>query len=464
MSEQKKILQSLEIRLNAKTIHELRQVAREVGVKCPAAGKKDRLVKDCLNIASGAVKPAPKKTDGGIVGAPPKSREFDRQLVSDILACRDAKNVRAEEAEPRRYMTVSSGEASLLDFTAEGILEKCGERWFLRTDAGDIFVHEKLIVRYGLREGDIVGGRSVRGSVEEIAGLAAVFAVNGAQPDGAENRRSFDALTPVYPAKRLIIARGKDDIVGRMIDLFAPVGAGQRAFVCGAHGSGKTELLKSIAAGIKFNNPEVRLIIALTDARPEEAADYKRTFTDARVFASTLESDENGHIRTARLALEHAKRQTESGADAVIILDDLTRLTRSYNCCGGQVYSALDTSALDGAKRFVAAARSAEEGGSLTIIAALGSGRGDALEETAYSGLKDACNMRITLSYELKRARVNPPIDLADTYAADEERLLTAEECGAAARLRGRDCIKLFAQTDSNGELCSRVNGENYGG
>lgn len=466
MVGEEKTLNGLAVRLRAKTIHELRQVAREVGVKCPAAGKKDRLVEDCLNIASGKIKPVPKKPEGGVIGAPPKSHEYDRQLVADILACRGESGVTAvtaAEEEDARLFTVSSKDAPLLDFTADGVLEKCGNMWFLRAlggaDKDGVFVNEKLVKRFNLREGDIVSGRGVRQSADEIAGLATVASVNGDAPESALSRKSFDALTAAYPVKRLSIARGGNDIAGRMIDLLAPAGAGQRAFVTGAHGSGKTEFLKNTAHGIAYNNPEAYLIILLIDARPEEAADFARGFSGARIFVSTLENGESGHVRTARLALEHAKRQTEHGRDAVLILDDLTKLARAYNCCGGQVYSALDTFALDSAKKFIAAARNTEEEGSLTVIAALDTGRGDSVDEAIYSGLKNACNMRVALSGRLAHGAAS--IDLDETYSSGAARLLCAEEAKTSEKLRGGDCMNLFYSTASNEELCALLNEEN---
>ncbi len=463
MTESEKLLNQLAGRLGAKTIHELRQVARAVGVKCPAAGKKDRLVEDCLGIAAGKINPVPKKADGGLVGAPPKSHEYDRQLVTDILACREKLNIvcpAAEEEAESIALTVNSGNAHLLDFTAEGILEKRAELWFMRTGLADtrkdIFVNEKLVNRYGLREGDVLCGRCVREEVDEIAGLATVTSVNGGSPENAPNRKKFDNLIPVYPDKRFVTALGADDVAGRMLDLFAPVGAGQLAFITGDRGSGKTEFLKNVASGIAKNNAEVKLVLLLIDVRAEQAADYKRSFPKAKIFSSALGCDESNHVRCARLASEHAKRLAEQSKDAVIILDGLTELARAYNCSAGRVYTALDTSALNSAKKFVSVARNTQDGGSVTIISSLCTG-GDAVDEAVFSGLKGACNMRVEVAEKYSDA----PFDIYASYASDDKRLLSESEFKAAVKLRSQGTGDAFLKTRSNKELCALLNDKN---
>lgn len=458
MTESEKILNQIARRLSAKTIHELRQVAREVGVKCPAAGKKDRLVEDCLNIAAGRINPVPKIAVGNKVGAPPKSRECDRQLVSDILACRERLKTTLEKEESF-FVTVSNNKADLLDFRAEGILEKSSDMWFMRTGLPhtqkDVFVNEKLIARFNLREGDIVGGRCIRENLDEIAGLATVTSVNGANPEEASSRKNFEDLVTVYPEKHLTAANGADDVAGRMVDLFAPVGAGQRAFITGARGSGKTAFLKNLASGIAKNN-DVKLIILLIDAKPEDAADFERSFPNVKIFSSGMERGANSHVRAARLALEYAKRQAELCFDAVIVMDGLTELARAYNCRGGLVNIGLDTAALDGTKKFVAAARNTKDGGSVTLIASLRTGGGDAVDEAVYSGLKDACNMCVRLTGKYS----DPPFDISSSYASDGRRLLSDGEFKTAIKLRESGRVDLFLKTKSNSEIGALINGE----
>lgn len=460
MSE--KLLEEIERRLNAKTIHDLRQIARAVGVPRPADGRKERILDGIIQIASGKSDPA----EPAVRGAHPKSAEYDRQLVADIFRCREINLSAITEADGTDIeMSVASGAASdPLDFKAEGILEKSNGRWFMRVNgcrenfASDIFVNEYFINRYGFREGDIISGKCKRSSLDELAGLASVISVNGISPEFIQNRLNFESLIPVYPDKQIKIAINQEDFTGRIVDLLSPLGAGQRAIVAAPHGTGKTAVLKDIVRGLR-NNGGVKVVILLVDARPEEAADFKRSFTDIDVFTSPFDAGAAGHVRTARLALEFSKRQAEQRKNVVLVLDDLTRLTRAFNSCGKQVSSMLDTSALESAKKFLAAAKNTEEGASLTIISALSTG-GDPLDEAIYSGLKDLCNMRITLSLSLARSRVYPPVDIAETCAYGDEKLLSSTEINAAVKLRREGVEKifaLFAHTENNERLCEEL-------
>lgn len=465
MSE--KLIEELERRLNAKTIHDLRQIARAVGVPRPADGRKERILDEVLQIASGNSDPA----EPAIRGAHPKSAEYDRQLVADILRCREislAAN-EGEEKESQPFMlSVSSGvEFDPLDFTAEGILEYSDGRWFIRVNdcrenlITDIFVNEHFITRYSLRSGDLILGKCKRSSLDELAGLASIISINGVSPENSASRLDFENLTPIYPDKRIKVECNSKDFTGRIIDLFAPLAEGQRALIFAPHGCGKTAVLKDIAKGVKLNNPKFKTIILLIDARPEEASDFKRTFPDTDVFTSPFDAGVNGHIRTARLALDYAKRQAETGKSVVLILDDLTRLTKAFNSLSKQVYSALDIQALDGAKKFLASAKNTEEGASLTIVSALSS-EGDALDEAIYCGLKDLANMKISLSLKLARSRIYPPVDITASSTYGDDKLLSSEEIKTADKLRIFSTEKLFAlldETENNDELCKNILG-----
>lgn len=429
----RKLLDEIQRRLNEKTIHELRQLARAVGVPRPAEGRKERLVEWISDIASGVKDPA----TPSVRGAHPKSAEYDRQLVADILRCREINLSSASGEEETDYtvMSVASGDNfDPLDYTASGILELTGGKWFMRVNGcrenlcSDALVSEYLTANYDLRNGDFVTGKCKRRSGDEIARLDSLISINGCAPNAS--RREFEKLTPVYPDRRFVTGN-------KIYDIFSPIGAGQRAFVIGGHGSGKTAVLKDIARGLQNNNQNLKLIILSIDSSPEEAAEFSRLFTFADVFTSPFNCGSAGHVRTAWLALDYAKRQTELSKDVLIVLDDLTKLTRAFNSCGKQVYAALDSSALDSAKRFLAAAKNAEEGGSLTILTALSGGGSDQVDEAIYSGLKGICNNKITLSSGSARSRVYPPVDLAATGAVGEERLLSDDELDLAYKLRG---------------------------
>lgn len=459
-----KLLEEIEKRLKAKTIHELRQVARALGVPRPADGRKERILEYILQIASGKSDPA----EPSVRGAHPKSSEYDRQLVADVLRCREiclSEGGTGTVYKQSSVLSVGSGVGfDPLDFISEGILEKTDGKWFLRVNGGnedfitDIFVSDYFVNAFGLREGDCVSGKCKRSSLDEIAGLSSIKTVNGCTPETARGLVAFEKLTPVYPDRHLQIARSRNDLTGRIIDLFAPVGAGQRAFVVAPHGCGKTSVLKGIACGLKKNNSQAKVILVLIDARPEEASDFKRAFPDTDVFVSLIGAGANAHVRTANLALQYAKRIAEKGLDSVLVLDDLTRLARAYNSCGRQVSGYLEVSALDEVKKYLSAAKNTEEGASLTIISALSTG-GDYVDDAVYSGLKDLCNMRITLSGQLARMRVYPPVDMENTYTSGDEKLLDANTIKVAAKLRCeplQKIISLLDETDGNEELCGK--------
>ena len=456
------LIDELTKRLNAQTIHELRQLGRALGVPHPADGKKQLLIDGILAVASGQKDSIPPTKRG----APPKSQVYDRQLAADILRCREiflAKNIRDEEIKPYEIF-VASGDNTSLDYIGKGILEYDGEDWFLRTTGCrenfiyDVFVNKYFVTTYNLREGDFVEGRCKRTSIDEMAGLASIIKVNGLQPDNSP-RVEFDTLTPIYADKKLKIAGDCNDKTGRIIDLFAPIGAGQRVLVISPHGCGKTQTLKKIASGIEQNNKSAKLVVVLIDVSPEDAADFTKSFNDADVFTSSFDAGTAAHIRTMRLALEYCKRQTEICRKVVLIVDDLTRLVRAYNAYGKQT-SGIDYSAVDCVKKILAAARNTEQGGSLTVISALNTVSGDMIEDTAYSALKDIGNAKITLSQSLARSRIYPAIDLAETFSAQDNRLLTDEEMQAAVKLRSKETEEIFAlldETKNNAQLVEKI-------
>lgn len=456
------LIDELTKRLNAQTIHELRQLGRAVGVPHPADGKKQPLIDEILAVASGKKDSEPPTKRG----APPKSQVYDRQLAADILRCREiflAKSLPSDEYKPK-MMYVASGESDPLDYIGGGILEYDGESWFLRTTGccenfiNDVFVNKYFVNTFNLREGDYVEGRCKRTNTGEMAGLASVLKINGLQYDSAP-RADFNSLSPVYADRKLKLACGAKDKTGRIIDLLAPIGAGQRVLVVSPHGCGKTQMLKQIATGIVQNNRRAKVVIALIDVSPEDAADFSKSFKGVDVFTSPFDAGTAAHLRTMRLVLEYCKRQTELCMEVVLIIDDLTRLVRAYNAYGKQT-AGLDYSAVDSAKRILAAARNTETGGSLTVISALNTGNGDVIEETAYSALKDICNVKITLSQSLVRGRIYPPIDLAETYSTQDNRLLTEEEIQASVKLRSKNIEELFALldgTENNNQLVDSI-------
>ncbi|POX47382.1 transcription termination factor Rho [Streptomyces sp. Ru71] len=291
-----------------------------------------------------------------------------------------------------------------------------------------------LIRRHGLRKGDLVEG--VRGGRQ---GLTEVRHVNGRTPGRAGDRRDFRDLTPLHPHERLRLEHPAAGPAGRVVDLFAPVGKGQRGLIVAPPKTGKTVLLQQIAAAVAGNHPECRLMVVLLDERPEEVTDMRRSVR-GEVYASTFDRTPKQHLALAELVIERAKRLVEDGEDVVILLDSLTRLCRAHNnaaSAGGRTLSGgVDAAALHGPKRFFGAARSAEEGGSLTILATALIETGSRADDLFFEELKSTGNMELRLDREPASRRLFPAVDLPASGTRREELLLTAPELTAVRGLR----------------------------
>lgn len=452
-----KMLKDLENRLNAMGIYDVRQLARIAGVHRPSDGTKGYLIGCIMKIASGEADPV-KQTSRG---APHKSDKYDRQIAEKIQECRELSLLLKNGGKPSGEieLTVGSGEESgVSEKNVAGILERRGGKWFLRplglrrNAQNDVFVHESFVLRFSLREGDKIEGAAKRVTPDEMFGLMSVEKVDGMNVYFVKDRANFDGLTPVYPSKQLKISRGKDDVAGRIIDFISPIGAGQRVAVIAPRDADKTALLKHIAGGIKFNDPEIKLIITLADVSPEEVTDYRRTMGAAEFFIA-----ENGSAaeiaKTASLAVEYAKRNVELGVRTVLIVDDMTKLSRAFNAIGKQVSAGLDQDALERARRYFFSARNAEEGGSLTIITALISDGANPVDEAVFAGLCDSPNIYITLSSSLSRSYVFPPLEVKNTGSSAERRLLSEEHLNALIKLR-----EAFGEVKDTGNLIALFN------
>ncbi|MDR7555668.1 MAG: transcription termination factor Rho [Armatimonadota bacterium] len=319
-----------------------------------------------------------------------------------------------------------------------GILEIMPEGYgFLRTSgylpgSEDIYVSPSQIKRFGLRVGDEVLGQ-VRPPKdnEKYYALLRVEAVNGLDPEQARTRPSFEQLTPVFPHERIRLETPDGDLTVRVVDLFAPIGKGQRGMIVSPPKAGKTTLLKKIGQAIVQNHPEIYLIVLLLDERPEEVTDMRRS-VEAEVIASTFDKAPEEHIQVADLVLDRAKRLVEGGRDVVILLDSLTRFSRANNLVippsGRTLSGGLDPAALHRPKRFFGAARKIEEGGSLTIIATALVDTGSRMDDVIYEEFKGTGNMELHLNRKLQERRTFPAIDIKMSGTRREELLLTEEE------------------------------------
>lgn len=296
----------------------------------------------------------------------------------------------------------------------------------------DIYISQSQIRRFDLRVGDTVTGLArLPKEGERYLSLLRVQKVNGIDPDKAKERPQFDNLTPIFPKKFMNLSTDKDTLSTRLIDLFAPIGFGQRALIVAPPKAGKTWLLKDIAKGIKKNHPKVELLVALIGERPEEVTDIEES-TDGTVFASNFDQPADEHTRTAEKALEYAKRIAETGGDAVILLDSITRLARAYNTnvppSGRTLSGGFDPVAIYPPKHFFGAARSFKEGGSLTIIGTALVETGSRMDDVIFEEFKGTGNMELRLDRSLGQRRIYPAIDIKQSGTRHEELLFTEKE------------------------------------
>jgi transcription termination factor Rho len=281
---------------------------------------------------------------------------------------------------------------------------------------------------FGLKTGDTVKGivRPPK-SGEKYFPLIRVSKINGLSPNVVRDRVSFQHLTPLFPDEKFDLAKGSKSISSRIVDMFAPIGKGQRAMIVAQPKTGKTILLKDIANSIATNHPEVYQIILLIDERPEEVTDMQRSVR-AEVVASTFDEPADKHVRVANIVLEKAKRLVESGHDVVILLDSITRLARAYNTvapASGKILSGgIDANALHKPKRFFGAARNIEGGGSLTIVATALTETGSKMDEVIFEEFKGTGNMELQLDRNISNRRIYPAIDLIKSSTRRDDLLM----------------------------------------
>ena len=332
----------------------------------------------------------------------------------------------------------------------EGILDLNSDGFgFLRMNNytsgdNDIYVAPNQIRRFNLRTGDkIVGKIRMPNEGEKFDALLYVETVNGDIPEKIASRPRFERLTPVFPEERITLETDRDIVSTRIIDIFSPMGKGQRGMIVAPPKAGKTTLLKEIAQGIRSNHPEIELIILLVDERPEEVTDMKRSI-DADIAYSTFDQPPENHIRVAEIVLERGKRLVEQGKDVVVLVDSLTRLTRGNNLVvepsGRTLTGGLDPESLYFPKKFFGSARNIEGGGSLTILATALVDTGSRMDDIIFEEFKGTGNMELHLERELAERRIFPAINLNKSGTRREEKLLTPDELKVSYQIR-----KLYA-------------------
>lgn len=323
---------------------------------------------------------------------------------------------------------------------SEGVLDMMQDGYgFLRSSdynylpsPDDVYVSQSQVKRYGLKKGDTVKGpiRPPK-SGEKYFPLIGVESVNGREPNYVRDRVPFEYLTPLFPKDKFKITGHKNESLStRIMDLFAPIGKGQRGMIVAQPKTGKTVLLKDVANAIAANHPEVYLIVLLIDERPEEVTDMARS-VNAEVVASTFDEPADKHVKLANIVLDKAKRMVECGHDVVILLDSITRLARAYNTvqpASGKVLSGgVDANALHKPKRFFGAARKIENGGSLTILATALTETGSKMDEVIFEEFKGTGNMELQLDRKIANRRIYPAIDITGSGTRREDLLMSKE-------------------------------------
>ena len=437
----------------------LREIGRQIGVKAPSAVKsKSELVQQILDVQNGVVEPAPQTNKGAHLKMSP---EIPKSLLAEEKECPDYK--------------FSSDNVFVSDslITLEGVLEVHKDGYgFLRVknyenSKDDAHVSSNFIRKYNLRRGDKVKATALpkNGNAPDVQ---EVIEINGTSIERFTKRVDFDDLTPYYPTQRIKL-EGENDLSIRCIDLFSPIGMGQRGLIVAPPKTGKTTLLKKIASAIENNYPAVKLIVLLIDERPEEVTDFSRAINSEVVY-STFDEGADHHVRVAELVMNRAKRLVEMGKNVVILLDSITRLARAYNYLvepsGKTLSGGIDPTALQGPKRFFGSARNIENGGSLTILSTALVDTESRMDDVIYEEFKGTGNMEIHLSKELSEKRIFPAIDLYKSGTRKDELLLTEEEQSAVKKLRkilseSKDAtdnlLEMLKKTNDNQEFITKL-------
>ena len=463
------------MQLESKTLNELRETAKEMGIKSVTKYKKIELIEkilekvreegsknesiECINLE--------KNTNGveEINKNQKNNNNYQRQNN------KDNKNLDAKSKED--YRTPEEDKED-----AEGVLEILPDGFgFLRgsnylSTENDVYVSPSQIRRFNLKTGDKIMGitRSPK-SGEKFRALIYVKKVNDENPETSIRRRNFELLTPIYPEEKLTLETTQNNIATRLIDLISPIGKGQRGLIVAPPKAGKTMLLKSIANSITKNHPDVELIVLLIDERPEEVTDMRESI-EGDVIYSTFDQVASHHVKVAEMVLNRAERLVEHGKDVVILLDSITRLARAYNLTisptGRTLSGGLDPGALHGPKKFFGAARNIRQGGSLTILGTALVETGSRMDDVIYEEFKGTGNMELHLDRKLAEKRIFPAVDIYKSGTRREDLLLTEEEKSTLWTLRRQmsnesvlevtdKVLELLKRTKNNSEFISML-------
>lgn len=425
--------------LESMTVVELKQIAKELGIKGSSKFKKVELIEHINKTSPLAI-----NKEGVVLREKIAPKVVHKKELVEIKENEiDIEEENNENEDKGRNLKEMIHESD----TAKGVLEiiENNNYGFLRgenylTGPKDIYVSPSQIRRFNLKTGDEVEGK-VRTAKEgeKFQALLYVQKVNGENPEKAVGRKKFESLTPIYPTERLILETNQSDLSSRLMDIISPIGKGQRGIIVAPPKAGKTTLLKKVAHSISKNHPESKLIVLLIDERPEEVTDMQRSI-NGEVIYSTFDEEPDHHTKVAYMVLERAKRMVEQGQDVIVLLDSLTRLARAYNLTinptGRTLSGGLDPGALIMPKKFFGAARNIEEGGSLTILATALVDTGSRMDDMIFEEFKGTGNMEVHLNRKLEERRIFPAIDIYKSGTRREDLLLSQEELDASFRIR----------------------------
>ena len=462
------------MQLESKTLSELRETAKEMGIKSVTKYKKIELIEKILEKVreENTEKNIDKDIDSN-KNIDNRESENNRNQRNNNYSKQSNRDKNSELKPKEDYRTPEEDKED-----AEGVLEILPDGFgFLRgsnylSTENDVYVSPSQIRRFNLKTGDKIMGitRSPK-SGEKFRALIFVKKVNDESPETAINRRNFELLTPIYPEEKLTLETTQSNIATRLIDLISPIGKGQRGLIVAPPKAGKTVLLKSIANSITKNHPDVELIVLLIDERPEEVTDMRESI-DGDVIYSTFDQVASHHVKVAEMVLNRAERLVEHGKDVVILLDSITRLARAYNLTisptGRTLSGGLDPGALHGPKKFFGAARNIRQGGSLTILGTALVETGSRMDDVIFEEFKGTGNMELHLDRKLAEKRIFPAVDIYKSGTRREDLLLTEEEKTALWGLRRKmsnesvlevtdKVLELLKRTKNNREFISML-------
>mgnify|MGYP006284800067 CR=1 FL=1 len=442
--------------LHEKTVKELRYLAREQGLSSVSGLRKEELISritQSVRDKARARGELDESSDGhqnnnshsrsksGHTNSNNSQSKKKKKSVHDILPESDAPTLdeRLEEIEPELgpYL-IQEGTLEILP-DGYGFLRSVNYNYKASPD--DIYVSPSQIKRFRLKQGDCVIGIIRPPKVgERYFALLRVDGVNGKIPHDMDNREDFEDLMPIYPEDRLKLEHNPTEYTTRVVDLFSPLGKGQRGLIVAQPKTGKTTILRNIANAVNENNPETKVIILLIDERPEEVTEMERSVEDAEVVASTFDERPENHIGLSEIVFEKAKRLVESEHDVLILMDSITRLARAYNICqpssGRTMSGGVDSEALKAPRQLFSSARNIEGGGSLSILATALVQTGSRMDDLIFEEFKGTGNMEIVLDRNLSERRIYPAMDIFKSGTRREELIVPESEHEKVVLLR----------------------------